>query len=198
MKISEKIVLASASPRRQEILNQVGLEFDVIPSDIDEDLDVSNPAELVKLLATNKAMDVLVKNGVGALVIGADTVVAKDGVILGKPKDEEDAFNMLSMLQGKSHQVYTGYAVAYMANGAPAVKASFEATNVNVCAMSPEDILEYISTGEPMDKAGAYGIQGRFAEHIAGIEGDYYNVVGLPISKVTKLLREVDKEQGEN
>lgn len=180
MKI-DRIILASASPRRQELLKQIGLSFEVKPSTKEEKAEEKEPAKLVEALSLQKAQDIREQTGdQGALVIGADTVVCCDGKVLGKPKDEEDAFRMLSMLQGRKHQVYTGVTLLW---GQERLTFS-ECTQVEFYPMSKEQIRFYVSTKEPMDKAGAYGIQGLGAMWVKGIEGDYNNVVGLPVGRL--------------
>lgn len=183
-----KIVLASASPRRKELLEQIGICFTVEVSSIEEVITKTIPQEVVMELATQKAADVKKNLKEEAVVIGADTIVvynSEEGErILGKPKSEEEAFQMLKELQGNVHQVYTGVAVCY----AEEITSFFECTKVHVYEMSEQQIWDYIKTGDPMDKAGAYGIQGRFAAHVKGIEGDYNNVVGLPIGRVYQEL----------
>ena len=194
-----EIVLASGSPRRKELLKQVGLSFEICPAKGEEVMKGENPEEIVKELATQKAFEVYrryVEEGCiekeKKVFIGADTVVAYEGKILGKPMDEADAYEMIEMLQGKKHQVHTGVCVIVAEEKKEAVIESFASTTqVEVYPMSKEDILDYIETGEPMDKAGAYGIQGYFAQYIKGIEGDYANVVGLPVGRLCKLLRDL-------
>lgn len=177
----EKIVLASGSPRRRELLTQIGVRFEVIKAEGEEHITAADPEEAVKELSMQKAMEVAGKCR-GAVVIGADTVVAAEGKILGKPKDREDALRMLKMLQGKSHQVLTGVTVFL---GEPGRTVQFaETTKVHVFPMTKEQMEAYADSGEPMDKAGAYGIQGRFAAFVSGIEGDYNNVVGLPVGRL--------------
>lgn len=206
-----KIVLASASPRRQELLEQIGLTFLVCPSHREERVTQTRPEFIVQELSKQKAEDIFSQLSDGgedaalsegmepaasgwqrerALVIGADTIVACDGQIMGKPKDEADACRMLSALQGRSHQVYTGVTVIYQKEeGREAERFTFyECTEVNFYPMSPEEISAYVATKEPMDKAGAYGIQGRCAAHISGICGDYNNVVGLPTGRLYQEL----------
>ncbi len=201
----DTIILASASPRRRELLKQVGLEFIVIPSSCEETRTETEPSLLVESLALQKAEDVYHKIKKGQLpegeafhdlsqktdyiIIGADTLVAKGKTVLGKPEDEEDAFRMLSFLQGTSHQVYSGVAILSVKNNICHTKQFHVKTDVAVFPMTRQQIRDYIATGEPMDKAGAYGIQGRFAEHIKEIHGDYYNVVGLPVSRVMQNLQ---------
>ena len=194
-----EIVLASGSPRRKELLRQVGLSFEICPAKGEEVMKGENPEEIVKELATQKAFEVYrryVEEGCiekeKKVFIGADTVVAYEGKILGKPMDEADAYEMIEMLQGKKHQVHTGVCVIVAEEKKEAVIESFASTTqVEVYPMSKADILDYIETKEPMDKAGAYGIQGYFAQYIKGIEGDYANVVGLPVGRLCKLLRDL-------
>ena len=178
---TNRVILASASPRRQELLKQIGISFEVMPSQKEEKADFSEPEKLVEALSAQKAEDIREQAADDtALVIGADTVVCCDGRVLGKPKDEEDACRMLSMLQGRKHQVYTGVTLC---RGRERLTFS-ERTEVEFYPMSREQILFYISTKEPMDKAGAYGIQGLGAMWVKGIEGDYNNVVGLPVGRL--------------
>ena len=188
------IILASASPRRQELLSQVGLCFKVMPSDCEEIITKIAPDEVVKELSLQKAQDVAAKlqnNENPLLVIGADTVVSCDGEILGKPKSKEDAAAMLTKLQGRAHKVYTGVALLYKeAEDSEWETANFaECTQVVFYPMTTEEIQRYVETGEPMDKAGSYGIQGKCAAFIEKIEGDYNNVVGLPVGRVCLWLR---------
>lgn len=200
-----KIYLASKSPRRRELLTQIGLEFEVMVSYRDEIIAGNVPEEIVKELSMQKAYEIervllekcsgdLMKahseNGYdGVLIIGADTVVSVNDTILGKPNDEDDAFNMLKMLQGNKHVVSTGVTiVAINANGRDVFNFA-ENTDVSMYEISDEEIREYIATGEPMDKAGSYGIQGIGAKFISGIDGDYNNVVGLPIGKIYQTIK---------
>lgn len=190
----KRIILASQSPRRRELLTQIGLKFEVIPSTVEEVITSANPVEVVQELAQQKARDVAEVAGRemakdSLLVIGADTIVVYEGKILGKPEDKEDAVRMLTMLQGKEHSVYTG--VALLSGEQEIVFA--EETRVQMCSMTPEEILWYVNTGEPMDKAGAYGIQGLCARFIRQIQGDYNNVVGLPVGRI---YQELKKEEG--
>ena len=190
--VKRKIILASASPRRRELLAQIGAEFEVRVSDKEEIYRSHRPEEIVKELALMKAENAGAENSElrNIIVIGADTVVVLDGQILGKPKDEEDAADMLSRLQGRAHEVYTGTAILdYDEEGRRSVVNQAVRTEVHVHAMEEAEIRRYIATGEPMDKAGAYGIQGRFAAFIDQIEGDYYNVVGLPVSSMYQELK---------
>ena len=166
----KKIILASGSPRRQELLSQIGIFFEVRTSDADESLQDQSPSEAVEELSFRKASDVASKPEYSdCYILGADTVVAlQDGTILGKPSSEEEAYAMLNALQGNTHSVYTG-------------DTFHVRTDVTVYPMTKQEITDYIATGEPMDKAGAYGIQGAFAAYIKEIHGDYSNVVGLPL-----------------
>ncbi len=179
-----KFVLASASPRRKELLEQLGLSFMVCKSSVEEKITKSDPAQIVMELSEQKAKDVKKDVGPNVAVIGADTIVVFKDQILGKPADREDAYRMLSELQGNTHKVYTGVTICHGSR----VRSFFESTKVHVYEMSERQIRRYIETGEPMDKAGAYGIQGRFAAYIKGIEGDYNNVVGLPIGRLYQEL----------
>lgn len=189
-----KIILASASPRRRELLEQLGIPFTVRVSSVEEVMAKTEPSELVMDLAAQKAAAVMkeVRREQTAgelLVIGADTVVEaltlEGGKILGKPQSEEEAFSMLQMLQGREHKVYTGVSLCRKDK----THSFFEVTKVFVYEMTDREIWDYIKTGEPMDKAGAYGIQGRFAAYIKGIEGDYNNVVGLPAGRLYQELK---------
>ena len=187
----KKLILASNSPRRRELLEQIGVEFEVIPSNAEEKVTKQEPSEVVEELSRQKAEDVAaaVEDGI---VLGADTVVCQDGQIMGKPKDEADAKQMLQKLQGEEHSVYTGVTILVKGNGAVQHVQTFsQETKVYVYEMTDEEIDRYIATGEPLDKAGAYGIQGRFAAYVDGIEGDYNNVVGLPVSAVWQELKEL-------
>lgn len=176
----KKIILASASPRRKELLSQIGVTFEIIKAEKEEHITSSIPTEVVKELSMQKAKEVAAKCD-GSIIIGADTIVAMEGQILGKPKDRADAMRMLRLLQGKKHQVITGVTVLL---GSTKALSFAEVTDVSLYPMTDAQIERYIATGEPMDKAGAYGIQGRFAAYVRGIEGDYNNVVGLPIGRL--------------
>ncbi len=189
-----KIYLASASPRRKELLKQVGISFKTMPSTVEEKITKTEPDRVVEELSYQKAVDVCGRlTGEGMedfVVIGADTVVACWGEILGKPKDKEDAAGMLRRLQGGSHQVYTGVTLAWKYKDMSAMYATFsECTDVTMYSMTEEEIKRYVDSGEPMDKAGAYAIQGLCAAHIQGICGDYNNVVGLPVGRVCQELK---------
>ena len=182
------IILASQSPRRRELLERGGLkEFQVVSPDVDERVGPGlSPARMVEELSLRKARAAAGKAGPEDVVIAADTVVALDGKALGKPRDREDAFAMLSALSGREHRVYTG--VSVLRGGRAATE--HEETAVAFRALAPGEIWGYIATGEPMDKAGAYGIQGIGALLVSGIRGDYCNVMGLPVFRLGRMLRE--------
>ena len=181
-----KIILASQSPRRKELLERMGIQdFETISPNVDESaFHGLPPEELVRRLSAEKAAAVAGKVGKDAIVIAADTVVALEGAVLGKPADELDAFKMLSALSGVRHQVYTGVTVCRGGEK----QTAHEVTDVTFRELSEEEIEHYIATGEPMDKAGAYGIQGYGALLIQGISGDYYNVMGLPVCRLSGML----------
>lgn len=178
------IILASNSPRRKELLQQVDIDFEVMGADIEEVTTQTAPDEIVKELSLMKAKAVSEKCP-GRVILAADTIVAFEGNILGKPKDEEDALNMLRMLSGKTHQVYTGVTIIH-SNGF--VDTFVESTDVTMYPNSEVLLKKYVATGEPMDKAGAYGIQGKGAVLVKKINGDYNNVVGLPLARVYHYL----------
>ena len=211
-----KIILASQSPRRRELLQQIGYEFEVIPSTVEEITSTTVPDEMVMELASLKAGDVFTNltckkpergtnidsscecdNSVSdnkkarpdVIVIGADTVVSKDGKIMGKPKSERDAIEMLKLLQGGVHQVYTGVCLVWEQEGRIRSEKFAQRTDVYFYPMSDEEINWYVSTGDCMDKAGAYGIQGICARFIEKLEGDYNNVVGLPVGRLYQELQ---------
>ena len=188
--MNKKIILASASPRRRELLTQIGLEFDVVVSETEEKITSTEPAKVVEELSAQKAEAVWEKFATitDIIVLGADTVVACDGKILGKPADTEAAVAMLTMLQGRGHEVYTGVTILYEQNGERKTLTFHEKTTVHFYPMTDAQIREYVATGDPMDKAGSYGIQGFCARYIRGIEGDYNNVVGLPVGRVYQEL----------
>lgn len=181
------VILASASPRRNELLSLIFRSFSVIPSDFDEAVlsDINDPIEAVVKSSSGKAGDIAGKYP-ESLVIAADTVVAADQMILGKPRDTDDAARMLRMLSNKTHQVYTGVTVAK----GDIQRSDFECTDVTFRELSEDIITRYISSGEPMDKAGAYAIQGVGAVLIRSIRGCYFNVVGLPIFKLSVILED--------
>ena len=177
------IILASGSPRRKELLAQVGISFEIVKAEGEEIINTTVPEEAVKELSRQKAREVAARTD-GDVVIGADTVVAADHQILGKPKDQEDAVRMIRMLQGRTHQVLTGVTVILRDEVRKKEIYFAETTHVHVYPMTEEQIRDYVASGEPMDKAGAYGIQGLFAAYVSGIEGDYNNVVGLPVGRL--------------
>ncbi|MCC8168044.1 MAG: Maf family protein [Clostridiales bacterium] len=237
-----QIILASASPRRKELLEQIGVEFTICPAKGEEKITKAVPGDVVEELARQKAEEVAAgilayneehpelvtpqdclvyepasrnhlmlhdfclhrihkscqgqsPDGVCPwtfIVVGADTVVAYGGAILGKPKDEADAARMLRMLSGNTHHVYTGVALVFVdASGRVGERIFHDETEVTMYPMSDKEIADYVATGEPMDKAGAYGIQGRCAIHIAKISGDYNNVVGLPVARLYQELKSI-------
>ncbi len=212
--IKKRIILGSASPRRRELLEQIGLEFEIVVSDAREHYKSTRPEEIVRELALMKAehvakeverrekeraeqasipgLDTGEAHLRNVVILGADTIVVLDGQILGKPSDEEEAFSMLKSLQGRMHQVYTGVAVLnFDGSGSLRTISHAEETKVYVHEMTDEEIRRYIAAGESMDKAGAYGVQGRFAAFIDRIEGDYYNVVGLPVAYLYHTVKEL-------
>ncbi len=194
MRRMKKIVLASASPRRKELLSQIGLDFIVCPSDAEEVITKTVPAEIVMELAKTKAEAIWKKTEQeNCIVLGADTIVVKDDEILGKPKDDQDATRMIQMLQGCVHQVYTGVCFYYREEGSDLEKCHlfYGCTDVQVAPMSRQEIATYLQQGEHRDKAGAYGIQGFFERYIEGIRGDYANVVGLPVGLVYRELKKL-------
>lgn len=179
------IVLASASPRRQELLSRIGLTFTVQIPDIDEESVTGlTPDKLVETLSQLKSAKVSANCSSHSVVIAADTVVVLDGQILGKPSDRKEAFSMLSSLSGREHQVYTGVTVRQ----GDRFETIHEVSSVRFRALSASEIERYIATGEPMDKAGSYGIQGYGALLVSGLVGDYFNVMGLPLCRLGQLL----------
>lgn len=184
------IVMASSSPRRQELVRSLGLPYVVHPSDADETVDPNlDPECIVETLALRKAQavaDVRKAAGEHGIVIGSDTIVVLDGEVLGKPMNEEDAVHMLTRLQGRSHKVYTGVAMIDAAD--EHTEVAHGVTTVHMKPWTDEQIHRYVATGEPMDKAGAYGIQGIGSTLVTQIEGCYFNVVGLPLSLVSDML----------
>ena len=185
-----KIILASASPRRHELLNQIGLAHLVEVSDVVETIDdLSLPQEIVTMIAMQKAVSIANKHkDENCIIIGADTIVVQDNCLLGKPRDDQQAKEMLMKLQGASHFVLTGISLISSMDGKNV--SDFVKTKVTFRTMSEYEIEKYIQSGEPMDKAGAYGIQGIGSKYITEIEGDFFNVVGLPLCRLTTLLEE--------
>lgn len=185
------LVLASQSPRRAELLRNAAIEFETVPSDVPEEHgDGEPPEEYVLRLARDKALCVL-RQRPEALVLGADTVVVVDQHIMEKPVNAADAERMLRMLSGCSHQVITGVCLARMCGGQPSIDARTEITEVRFTRISEQEISAYVESGEPMDKAGAYAIQGIASRWIAGITGCYFNVVGLPVPLVWKMMSQL-------
>ena len=198
-----KYILASASPRRKELIGLLGIDAEIVPSTMEENVVTDDPERLVRELALQKARDVASRFHDGEIVIGADTCVYVGESILGKPKSKDEAMAMLAMLAGNVHRVYTGVAVvkcgentSSTASGSPSPQGEgrkevyfVEKTDVHVYPMTAEEIFAYVETGEPMDKAGAYGIQGAFCKHIERLEGDYFNVVGLPVGRLYQVLK---------
>ncbi len=184
------IILASGSPRRKELLTQAGLTFQVMTADVDETPTEREPTGIVKELSCRKAEAVAKmmeeQHPQSYWILAADTIVAMDGEILGKPKDEEDAVRMLRELSGKTHEVYTGVTLFQ-----DAPRSFSVCTRVTFYELSEENIRDYVASGEPMDKAGAYGIQGLGARLVERIEGDYNNVVGLPLAEVLRILQKL-------
>jgi len=195
--IDMKVILASNSPRRKELLSKLGIDFECIPSQREEKFHSVLPAEIVKELSFGKAEDRLAQClEKEVLVIGSDTIVAYEDEILGKPKSKEDAYRMLSMLQGRTHFVYTGVTLLYRNDKVVTENIFEEHTKVTMYPMTEEEILSYIKTGEPMDKAGAYAIQGKCAVYIQKIEGEYDTVVGFPVARFFQELKKMKlKEQ---
>lgn len=184
-----KIILASGSPRRKEILEQLGISFQICPAKGEERITKNIPAEVVAELSLQKAEEVARSAEEGSLILGADTIVAFAGKILGKPKSEEEAVQMLQMLSGEEHQVYTGVS-AIIKSEIKKTVSFVDCTDVRIYPMEESEIRAYVKTGEPMDKAGAYAVQGLFARYIEGIRGDFYNVMGLPAARLCRTLKE--------
>ena len=201
-----RLILGSASPRRRELLAQAGFTFTVHPAKGEEVITSTHPAEVVEELSLQKARQVADELLGGdsvemipgeTVIIGADTVVAAEHRILGKPADREEAFRMIDLIQGERHQVYTGVTFLFVDRDKNIHTRTFhECTDVDVYDMSKEEIEAYIATPEPYDKAGAYGIQGSFGVFVRGIHGCYYNVVGLPIARLRRELNLFVREEG--
>lgn len=187
-----KVILASKSPRRVEILEKIVKEFEVVQSNFDENtIDFKGDIEkYVKDLSRNKAIEVSKRLNEPSIVIAEDTVVFQDGKVLEKPKNEEDAFSMLSSLSGNTHKVYSG--ICLINTYDDTVVTDCDCTEVRFSELNPRQIRNYINSGEPMDKAGAYGIQGLGGAFVEGIKGCYYNVMGLPLNKLYKALENYD------
>lgn len=183
----QEIILASASARRRDLLQLMGLEFTCIPSQADEHITAAAPDEYVKLLAQRKARDIAATHN-NACVIGSDTIVVLNDEIIGKPIDEMDAKRILRKLSGNTHTVYTG--VCIIANGREIVDV--DSTDVTFRELTDMEIERYIASGDPFDKAGAYGIQGEFCVHITHMKGNFFTVIGLPVHKVYEMLIELN------
>lgn len=192
-----KVILASASPRRRELLEQGGIPFTVIPSQAEEKITTEQPGQAVEELSYLKCSDIYEKSVGDILVIGADTIVVSEGKILGKPSSQKDAVKMLQSLQGREHEVYTGVTIMSREGKENRKKTFHEKTKVVFYPMSDDEIRSYVNTGEPMDKAGAYGIQGKSAVFIKEISGDYNNVVGLPLARLYQELKNMGIESRE-
>ena len=191
-----KYILASASPRRKELLEQAGFRFQVIPSSVEEKITKDAPSEIVMELASQKARDVYEHYGdADCVVIGADTIVAYNGEILGKPATQSEAYDMLAMLADRTHQVYTGVSLIMAKGGQVHTRTFFEATDVTFYPISKEDLRSYAETGDSLDKAGAYGIQGYGSLLVEGICGDYFNVMGLPVAALNRRLKALGRAE---
>ena len=177
-----QIILASSSPRRRELLEKAGVHFQVMPSQEEEHIEKKEPAQIVENLSWQKAASVASKTGQDVIVIGSDTLVAYEGRVLGKPRDEEEAVETLKLLQGNTHQVYTGVTVIVRDKEEEITKTFSRRTDVTFYPVDEKEIRAYVATGDPMDKAGSYDIRGDFSVYIKEIYGDYNNVVGLPVS----------------
>ena len=193
-----KYILASSSPRRQELLKQIDIKYTVITADVDESYEVGTPPDkIVDQLPRRKGFAVFdkIKDGLSedTVIIAADTLVARDTSVLGKPKDADEAFDMLKSLSGRSHFVYTGVTLIYFTENGVRDMTFSDGAEVFFRNLTDEEIKNYIATGEPMDKAGAYGIQERGAVLAEGIKGDFYTIVGLPIVKVVTGIKELTK-----
>ncbi len=185
----KKLILASSSPRRKQILEKEGVEFEIkFPSDITEEISNSDPVKHVLTLSRKKAESVSDRTEEG-IILGADTVVVLDGEILGKPQSSKEAFDMLKKLSGRAHRVYTGITLRNQYNGK--IISGYDCTEVKFNRLKDEKIASYIDTGEPMDKAGAYGIQGMGSFLVESIQGNLDNVIGLPTAKLKQLLSKI-------
>ncbi|MBJ8028321.1 nucleoside triphosphate pyrophosphatase [Bacillus cereus group sp. N21] len=186
----KKLILASGSPRRKELLELAGVPFEIVVSEIEETIGAySSPADIVMSLALQKASAV-VENHEDSVVLGADTIVTYESRILGKPKDEAEAKEILQLLSGKIHEVYTGVALISKEK----TVTFYERTEVTFWELTEEEVDAYIATKEPLDKAGSYGIQGKGSIFVQHIQGDYYSVVGLPIARLVRELKQFDND----
>ncbi len=190
--MSVNVYLASASPRRREILSTLGVNFTLVTAETDESCDLTDPGARVEAISRKKceaAQELLASRGElteDTLILASDTLVTLDGIFLGKPKDDADACRMVGMLSGRGHTVASGIALWYQGK----MVTAHELTTVRFSAMTQAEIQSYVATGEPMGKAGAYAIQGHAARYIEGIEGDYFNVVGLPVRRLYTILND--------
>ena len=192
-----KLILASASPRRKSLMDVLGLEFEIKISDCKEHIDTNNSVEnIVMSLSAQKAYAVAETLNNNCLVIGADTVVLYGNEILGKPQDVEDAIRMLKLLSGKTHSVYTGFTIINTSDNTTVT--DYEKTNVKFKELTEKEIIDYVNTKDPLDKAGAYSIQGIASSFVEKLDGDYNNVVGLPIYKLSKYLYNTFNIKGAN
>lgn len=189
--INMRLILASGSQRRRELMTMCGYDFDIVVSDADEDISELDPEKLVSALALRKASEVYSRvnreSDDELVVVGSDTVVSFDGSIIGKPKDERDAVRILTLLSGKTHHVYTGVAVI----AAGEVQTECDITEVTFSKLSEAEIEAYVASGEPMDKAGSYGIQGPFGMFVERIKGNYFTVIGMPLPRLYRMLKNV-------
>ena len=193
----DRIILASSSPRRRKILTQAGIAFETLPSDIPEDVGGGmSPYEAVKTLSEQKAMCAVEKTEAPCVIVAADTIVDLSGRIIGKPKDEADAFNILKKLQGRKHSVYTGVCIVRKTADGLIIKNIIDNAAVFMRQMTDDEIRAYVATGEPMDKAGAYAIQERGSLFVERIEGDFYTIEGLPIVRVYLELKNLGVRMG--
>lgn len=195
MNLKYPVILASASPRRKELLKLADIAFTVHPCEKEEVVKSSDPKEVVMDLACQKACAVAEEYESGVIVIGSDTVVALDGRLLGKPHSKEEAKDMLKMLQGREHFVYTGVAVLVKQGGETVRRVFCESAQVTMYPVSEPEIVNYVETGEPMDKAGAYAVQGKSCVFIRSVEGEYNTIVGLPIARLYQELKEMGLEE---
>lgn len=192
-----KLILASASPRRKSLMDVLGLEFEIKISDCKEHIDTNNSVEnIVMSLSAQKAYAVAETLNNNCLVIGADTVVSYGNEILGKPQDVEDAIRMLKLLSGKTHSVYTGFTIINTSDNTTVT--DYEKTNVKFKELTEKEIIDYVNTKDPLDKAGAYSIQGIASSFVEKLDGNYNNVVGLPIYKLSKYLYNTFNIKGAN
>lgn len=188
--LPKKVILASGSPRRRELLTRMGIEFEIDVPDVDETVK-GTPEEMVTILAERKARAVADKREDG-IIVAADTLVALSGCALGKPKDDEEAKQMLTSLSGRAHQVYTGVCVIRVAPDGMEIRKDAACTHVSFRSLSEEEIDAYVATGEPRDKAGAYAIQGGAAAFVEGCEGSRSNVIGLPVGLLQQMLEDLN------